>query len=95
MAPYIFMERNGIHIIDLYKTMAKVDEAAAAMKQIAKARIIPVTDGVSADGSDDEIGGVNRFAAFEGEHSVSTCAKQREQEPAYRGEDFFHRLDVD
>jgi len=37
MAPYIFMERNGIHIIDLYKTMAKVDEAASAMKQIAKA----------------------------------------------------------
>ena len=28
MAPYIFMERNGIHIIDLYKTVAKVDEAA-------------------------------------------------------------------
>lgn len=36
MAPYIFMERNGIHIIDLYKTIAKIDEAAAAMKQIAK-----------------------------------------------------------
>lgn len=36
MAPYIFMERNGIHIIDLYKTIAKVDEAAAAMKQITK-----------------------------------------------------------
>jgi small subunit ribosomal protein S2 len=36
MAPYIFMERNGIHIIDLYKTMAKIDEAAAALKQIAK-----------------------------------------------------------
>lgn len=36
MAPYIFMERNGIHIIDLYKTMAKVEEAASAMKQIAK-----------------------------------------------------------
>ncbi len=36
MAPYIFMERNGIHIIDLNKTIAKVDEAAAAMKQIAK-----------------------------------------------------------
>ncbi len=36
MAPYIFMERNGIHIIDLYKTIAKVDEAAAALKQIAK-----------------------------------------------------------
>lgn len=36
MAPYIFMERNGIHIIDLYKTAAKIDEAAAALKQIAK-----------------------------------------------------------
>ncbi|NDW10287.1 30S ribosomal protein S2 [Dysgonomonas sp. 520] len=36
MAPYIFMERNGIHIIDLYKTAAKTDEAAAALKQIAK-----------------------------------------------------------
>lgn len=36
MAPYIFMERNGIHIIDLYKTVAKIEEAAAAMKQIAK-----------------------------------------------------------
>lgn len=36
MAPYIFMERNGIHIIDLYKTQAKVDEAAAALCQLAK-----------------------------------------------------------
>ncbi len=36
MAPYIFMERNGIHIIDLHKTVAKADEAAAALKQIAK-----------------------------------------------------------
>ncbi|MDR1881612.1 MAG: 30S ribosomal protein S2 [Prevotella sp.] len=36
MAPYIFMERNGIHIIDLYKTIAKTENAAAAMKQIAK-----------------------------------------------------------
>ena len=36
MAPYIFMERNGIHIIDLYKTAAKVEEAAAALKRIAK-----------------------------------------------------------
>ncbi|NOZ47117.1 MAG: 30S ribosomal protein S2 [Chlorobi bacterium] len=35
-APYIFMERNGIHIIDLHKTVVKLDEAAAAMKQIAK-----------------------------------------------------------
>ena len=37
MAPYIFMERNGIHILDLYKTAAKVEEAAAALKSIAKA----------------------------------------------------------
>ena len=36
MAPYIFMERNGIHIIDLNKTVAMVDVAAEAMKQIAK-----------------------------------------------------------
>lgn len=36
MAPYIFMERNGIHIIDLNKTIHKIDEAANAMKQIAK-----------------------------------------------------------
>ena len=36
MAPYIFMERNRIHIIDLYKTIAKAEEAAAALKQIAK-----------------------------------------------------------
>ena len=36
MAPYIFMERNGIHIIDLHKTVAKIDQAADALKQIAK-----------------------------------------------------------
>jgi small subunit ribosomal protein S2 len=36
MAPYIFMERNGIHIIDLEKTSQKIDEAASAMKHIAK-----------------------------------------------------------
>ena len=36
MAPYIFMERNGIHIIDLEKTIVKLDEAASAMKHIAK-----------------------------------------------------------
>ncbi|MEE4257835.1 MAG: 30S ribosomal protein S2 [Bacteroidales bacterium] len=36
MAPYIFMERNGIHILDLYKTMAKLEEAASAIKQVAK-----------------------------------------------------------
>lgn len=37
MAPYIFMEQNGIHIIDLHKTVAKVDEAAEIAKQMAKA----------------------------------------------------------
>ena len=36
MAPYIFMELNGIHIIDLHKTVVKIDEAAEALKQIAK-----------------------------------------------------------
>lgn len=36
MAPYIFMERNGIHIIDLHKTAAKLEEASAALSQIAK-----------------------------------------------------------
>lgn len=36
MAPYIFMERNGIHIIDLYKTVAKVDEAAAVLKSMVR-----------------------------------------------------------
>jgi small subunit ribosomal protein S2 len=36
MAPYIFMERNGIHIIDLHKTVAKVNEAAEVMKNLAR-----------------------------------------------------------
>ena len=36
MAPYIYTERNGIHIIDLHKTAVKIDEAADALKQIAK-----------------------------------------------------------
>ena len=35
MAPYIYMERNGIHIINLYKTAAKIDETSAALKKIA------------------------------------------------------------
>lgn len=37
MAPYIFMEKNGIHIIDLHKTVVKIDDAANFMKQLAKA----------------------------------------------------------
>jgi small subunit ribosomal protein S2 len=36
MAPYIFMEKNGIHIIDLNKTLVKLEESATALKQIAK-----------------------------------------------------------
>ena len=36
MSPYIFMEKNGIHIIDLNKTAVKLDEAAEAVQQIAK-----------------------------------------------------------
>ena len=36
MAPYIYMEKNGIHIIDLHKTVVKIDEAAAVMKQLAR-----------------------------------------------------------
>ncbi|NOU45734.1 MAG: 30S ribosomal protein S2 [Bacteroidales bacterium] len=36
MAPYIFMERNGIHIIDLYKTQVKLEEASNAMRQLAR-----------------------------------------------------------
>ncbi|HJB43239.1 MAG TPA: 30S ribosomal protein S2, partial [Candidatus Coprenecus merdipullorum] len=37
MAPYIFMEKNGIHIIDLHKTVVKIDEAANVMKRLARA----------------------------------------------------------
>jgi small subunit ribosomal protein S2 len=36
MAPYIFMEKNGIHIIDLHKTVVKIDEAANVLRQIAR-----------------------------------------------------------
>ncbi len=36
MAPYVFIERNGIHIIDLHKTVVKLEEAAAAMKELAR-----------------------------------------------------------
>ena len=35
MAPYIYMERNGIHVINLYKTVAKIEEANEALKKIA------------------------------------------------------------
>ncbi|MEQ9229338.1 MAG: 30S ribosomal protein S2, partial [Cyclobacteriaceae bacterium] len=36
MAPFIFMEKNGIHIIDLHKTLKSLDDAAAAMKAIVR-----------------------------------------------------------
>ena len=36
MAPYIFDQKNGIHIIDLHKTIVKIDEAADAMKELAR-----------------------------------------------------------
>ena len=36
MAPYIFIERNGIHIIDLHKSIVKIDEAAEVMKELAR-----------------------------------------------------------
>ncbi len=36
MAPYIYTERNGIHIIDLHKTVVKIDDAAEALKNIAR-----------------------------------------------------------
>ena len=37
MKPYIFMEKNGIHIIDLHKTVAKIDEAAEALRSLSPA----------------------------------------------------------
>ena len=38
MAPYIFDQKNGIHIIDLHKTIVKIDEAAEVMKELARTR---------------------------------------------------------
>ncbi len=62
MAPYIFMEKNGIHIIDLQKTVVKVDEAAAALKQIAKSGrkiLFVATKKQAKDIVADLVGGVN------------------------------------
>ncbi len=62
MAPYIFMERNGIHIIDLHKTAAKIDEAAAALKQIAKSGrkiLFVATKKQAKDIIVDKVGAVN------------------------------------
>ncbi len=62
MAPYIFMEKNGIHIIDLQKTIVKVDEAAEAIKQIAKSGrkiLFVATKKQAKDIVADLVGGVN------------------------------------
>ncbi len=62
MAPYIFMERNGIHIIDLHKTVVKVDAAAAALQQIAKSGrkiLFVATKKQAKDIIADKVGAVN------------------------------------
>ena len=62
MAPYIYMEKNGIHIIDLQKTIVKVDEAADAIKQIAKSGrkiLFVATKKQAKDIVADLVGGVN------------------------------------
>lgn len=62
MAPYIFMEKNGIHIIDLQKTIVKVDEAALAIKHIAKSGrkiLFVATKKQAKDIVADLVGGVN------------------------------------
>jgi small subunit ribosomal protein S2 len=62
MAPYIFMEKNGIHIIDLQKTVVKIDVAAEAIKQIAKSGrkvLFVATKKQAKDIVADLVGGVN------------------------------------
>ncbi|MBK3517365.1 30S ribosomal protein S2 [Carboxylicivirga marina] len=62
MAPYIFMERNGIHILDLHKTAVKIDEAAEALKQIAKSGrkvLFVATKKQAKEIIADKVGGVN------------------------------------
>jgi len=62
MAPYIFMEKNGIHILDLQKTAVKMDESAAALKQIAKSGrkiLFVATKKQAKQIISDVVGGVN------------------------------------
>ncbi len=62
MAPYVFMERNGIHIIDLHKTAAKIEEAADALKQIAKSGrkiLFVATKKQAKDIIADKVGAIN------------------------------------
>ena len=65
MAPYIFDEKKGIHIIDLNKTIVKIDEAANAIKQIAKSgrKILFVATKKQAkvDSGSRVVVGVNKF----------------------------------
>ena len=63
MAPYIYMERNGIHIINLYKTAAKISETAEAMKKIAasgKKILFVATKKQAKDIVADKAGAVNQ-----------------------------------
>lgn len=62
MKPFIFMERNGIHIIDLHKTVVKIEEAAGALKQIAKSGrkvLFVATKKQAKDIIADKVGAVN------------------------------------
>jgi small subunit ribosomal protein S2 len=62
MSPYIFMERNGIHILDLHKTAVKIDEAADALKQIAKSGrkvLFVATKKQAKEIIADKVGGIN------------------------------------
>ena len=87
MAPYIFTEKKGIHIIDLHKTVVKLDEAAAAMKQIAKSgkKILFVATKKQAKKKRDmttvvshDTGSITRFSftvcARDRFHSIPWCA---------------------
>jgi small subunit ribosomal protein S2 len=63
MAPYIYMERNGIHIINLYKTSAKINEACAALSKIAasgKKILFVATKKQAKDIVAEKAGGVNQ-----------------------------------
>ena len=81
MAPYIFMEKNGIHILDLQKTAVKMDESAAALKQIAKSGrkiLFVATKKQAKQIICDHVGGVNMLT----KHYISMLMLT---------EHFFHR----
>ena len=76
MAPYIFMEKNGIHIIDLHKTVTKLDDAALAMKQIAKSgrKILFVATKKQAKELVSEKVKANTDDEFENNHKHKCCS---------------------